>query len=147
MNPVTITVHDDVPAAEGSIVDTGLGEFNDAAAPLHEVRRLSCFARGPGGEVIGGAVGRTWGPAAEIQQLWVADAHRHQGIGARLVRAFETRATGRGCRAFYLETLSFQAPRFYASLGYRVVFELAAFPHGIVKFTMLREIGGGDASA
>ena len=147
MNPVTITVHDDVPAAEGSIVDTGLGEFNDAAAPLHEVRRLSCFARGPGGEVIGGAVGRTWGPAAEIQQLWVADAHRQQGIGARLVRSLETRATERGCRTFYLETLSFQAPRFYASLGYRVVFELAAFPHGIVKFTMLREIGGGDASA
>ena len=146
MNPVTITVHDDVPGAEGAIVDKGLGDFNDAAAPLHEVRRLSCFARGPGGEVIGGAVGRTWGPAAEIQQLWVADAHRHQGIGARLVRAFETRAAERGCRTLYLETLSFQAPQFYASLGYRVVFELAAFPHGIVKFTMLREIGEGDAS-
>jgi ribosomal protein S18 acetylase RimI-like enzyme len=144
---VSIATYDDVPAAEGAIVDTGLGEFNDAAAPLHEVRRLSCFARAPGGEVIGGAVGRTWGSAAEIQQLWAADAHRHQGIGARLVRAFETRATERGCRTFYLETLSFQAPRFYASLGYRVVFELAAFPHGIVKFTMLREIGGGDASA
>ena len=61
--------------------------------------------------------------------------------------AFETRAAERGCRTLYLETLSFQAPQFYASLGYRVVFELAAFPHGIVKFTMLREIGGGDASA
>jgi ribosomal protein S18 acetylase RimI-like enzyme len=147
MSPVTITAHDDVPAAECAIVDKGLGDFNDAAAPLHEVRRLSCFARGPGGEVIGGAVGRTWGPAAEIQQLWVADAHRHQGIGARLVRAFEAHATERGCRTLYLETLSFQAPQFYASLGYRVVFELAAFPQGIVKFTMLREIGGGDASA
>ena len=146
MSPVTITEHDDVPAAEGAIVDKGHGAFNDAAAPLHEARRLSGFARGPGGEVIGGAVGRIWGPAAEIQQLWVADAHRHQGIGARLVRAFETRAAERGCRTLYLETLSFQAPRFYASLGYRVVFELAAFPHGIVKFTMLREIGEGDAS-
>ena len=147
MSPVTITEHDDVPAAEGAIVDKGLGDFNDAAAPLHEVRRLSCFARGPGGEVIGGAVGRIWGPAAEIQQLWVADAHRHQGIGARLVRAFEAHATERGCRTFYLETLSFQAPRFYVSLGYRVVYELAALPHGIVKFTMQREIGEVDASA
>ena len=146
MDPITIDVHDDVPAAEGAIVDTGLGDFNDAAAPLHEVRRLSCFARRPGGEVIGGAVGRTWGPAAEIQQLWVADAHRHHGIGARLVRAFEARAAGRGCRTLYLETLSFQAPRFYASLGYRVAFELAAFPHGIVRFTMLRELGERDAS-
>lgn len=147
MDPITIDVHDDVPPEEGAVVDAGLGDFNDAAAPLHEVRRLSCFARAPGGEVIGGVVGRTWGPAAEIQQLWVADAHRHAGVGARLVRAFETRAAGRGCRTLYLETLSFQAPRFYASLGYRVVHELAAFPHGIVKFTMLREIGDGDASA
>ena len=145
MDPIRIDVHDDVPAAEGAIVDAGLGDYNDAAAPLHEVRRLSCFARA-GGEVIGGAVGRTWGPAAEIQQLWVADAHRHLGIGARLVRAFEARAAGRGCRTLYLETLSFQAPRFYASLGYRVAFELAAFPHGIVRFTMLRELGERDAS-
>ena len=57
------------------------------------------------------------------------------------------RRTGRGCRTFYLETLSFQAPRFYVSLGYRVVYELAALPHGIVKFTMQREIGEVDASA
>ena len=147
MDPVTIDVHDDVPAAEGAIVDAGLGDFSDAAAPLHEVRRLSCFARRPGGEVIGGAVGRTWGPAAEIQQLWVSEAHRRRGVGAKLVRAFESRAVERGCRTLYLETLSFQAPRFYASLGYRVVFELRALPHGVVKFTMLREIGrpAGDA--
>ena len=46
----------DVHAAEGAIVDTGLGDFNDAAAPLHEVRRLSCFARVPGGEVQKGKI-------------------------------------------------------------------------------------------
>ena len=147
MNTISITAHDDVPPEAGAIVDAGLGEFNDAAAPLHEVRPLSCFANGPGGEVIGGAVGRTWGPAAEIQQLWVSEAHRRRGVGAKLVRAFESRAVERGCRTLYLETLSFQAPRFYASLGYRVVFELRALPHGVVKFTMLREIGrpAGDA--
>jgi len=141
MDPIRIDVHDDVPREAGAIVDAGLGAFNDAAAPLHEVRPLSCFAKGPGDEVIGGAVGRTWGHAAEIQQLWVSEAHRRGGIGATLVRAFEARAVQRGCRALYLETLSFQAPRFYASLGYRVVFELRALPHGVVRFTMLREIG------
>ena len=141
MAPITITGHDDVPRSDGVIVDAGLCGFNDAAAPLHEVRPMACFARTPDGAVIGGAVGRTWGPAAEIQQLWVADAHRHRGVGTALVRAFEARAAERGCRSCYLETLSFQAPRFYAALGYRVVFELRELPYGIVRFTMLRELG------
>jgi ribosomal protein S18 acetylase RimI-like enzyme len=143
MDPIAITGHDDVPPSDGAIVDAGLGSFNDAAAPLHEVRPMACFARTPDGAVIGGAVGRTWGPAAEIQQLWVGDAHRHRGVGTALVRAFEARAAERGCRCCYLETLSFQAPRFYAALGYRVAFELRELPYGIVRFTMLREIGPG----
>lgn len=146
MIAITIAVHDDVPDADGAIVDAGLGAFNDASAPLHEVRPLSCFARDAGGSVVGGAVGRTWGPAAEIQQLWVADAHRHRGVGSRLVRAFEARAVERGCRSCYLETLSFQAPKFYATLGYLVAFELRELPYGVVRFTMRRDIGPAPAA-
>ena len=121
LDSLTFTVHDDVPADEGRIVDQGLGDWNDAAAPLHEVRRLSCFARGQGGTLIGGAVGRTWGACCELQQLWVATASRRQGVGARLVREFERKARSRGCSVFYLETFSFQAPSLYRRLGYRVV--------------------------
>ena len=95
---ITVTLHDDVPTAEGDLVDTGLGEANEAAAPLHDVRALSAFARAPSGAVIGGAVGRTWGECCELQQLWVDAAQRRQGIGARLVREFERRAEARGCR-------------------------------------------------
>ncbi len=68
MSAITLTGHDELPPADAAIVDAGLGGFNDAAAPLHEVRPMSCFARTPDGAVLGGAVGRTWGPAAEIQQ-------------------------------------------------------------------------------
>jgi len=139
MGDIAITTHDAPPPADAAVVDAGLGEFNGAAAPLGDVRPLACFAR-EAGAVVGGAVGRTWGPAAEIQQLWVDDAHRKRGVGERLVRAFEARAAERGCRSCYLETLSFQAPGFYAKLGYRVVFELRELPYGIVKFTMLRSL-------
>lgn len=136
---VSITLHDDVPREEGRLVDTGLGDFNDSAAPLHEVRALSCFARLPSSTAIGGAVGRTWGACCELQQLWVAPDHRRQGIGARLVREFERRAQSRGCRTFYLETFSFQAPALYRSLGYEVRLELEGFAPGIVKYVMVRE--------
>jgi GNAT superfamily N-acetyltransferase len=139
-----ITVHDNV-TAEAAHVDAGLGAFNDAAAPLHEVRALTCIAREQDG-IVGGLVGRTWGNCAEIQQLWVDGAHRGRGVGSRLVRAFEARALERGCRAFYLETFDFQAPGFYEKLGYRRVFAFDVYPHGIVRFTMLRDAGANDPS-
>jgi GNAT superfamily N-acetyltransferase len=142
---LSFDLHDDVPAEPGRIVDEGLGVANDAAAPLHEVKPLSCFVRDASGAVLGGAVGRSWGHCCELQQLWVDEAWRRRGIGARLVRQFEQRAAERGCRLFYLETFSFQAPEFYRSLGYRVVCEHRGFPHSIVKFVMQRESKTGAA--
>ncbi len=103
------------------------------------VQPLACFARRASGELVGGAVGRTWGTCCELQQLWVEPGQRRQGIGARLVREFEHQAAVRGCRTFYLETFSFQAPRLYRTLGYEVRLELHGFAPGIVKYTMVRE--------
>jgi ribosomal protein S18 acetylase RimI-like enzyme len=128
-----------VPPEAGRIVDRGLGQSNDAAAPLHEVERLSCFASLASGQIVGGAVGRTWGECCELQQLWVEPAYRRRGIGSRLVRLFEGRAAERGCRTFYLETFSFQAPAFYRSLGYHAEAEIPGFPGGIIKYLMLRK--------
>jgi GNAT superfamily N-acetyltransferase len=139
MTQVQISLHDGVPEEEGARVDEGLGASNDAAAPLHEVRRLSCFARLPSGEVVGGAVGRSWGQCCELQQLWVEPARRKQGLGAQLVRAFEQAGRARGCHTFYLETFSFQAPSLYRALGYTAACEIGGFGHGIVKYVMVKE--------
>lgn len=119
-NRLQLTVHDEPWREAAAIVDEGLGASNEDRAPLHEVRPLQCFIRTDDGEVIGGAVGRTWGLCVELQQLWVRPDHRGAGWGRRLVQAFEQRAIERGCRLSYLETFSFQAPDFYRSLGYEV---------------------------
>ncbi|MEE9128692.1 MAG: GNAT family N-acetyltransferase [Phycisphaerales bacterium] len=145
--PLSFTVHDDVPVEEGRIVDTGLGEANERAAPLHEVQPLSCFARLPSDAVIGGAVGRTWGKCCELQQIWVDSGHRRQGVGALLVRTFEKHTRARGCTTFYLETFSFQSPALYRSLGYEIKLELRGFSPGIVKYVMVHELGDDDAGA
>jgi N-acetylglutamate synthase-like GNAT family acetyltransferase len=131
---------DDSRGPDVEVVDQGLGDFNKQAAPIHTVETLSCFAKLSSGEVVGGAIGRTWGECCELKQLWVAEAYRHQGMGTRLVKLFEEHAHSRGCRTFFLETLSFQAPQFYRSLGYESRLEITGFPEGISKFIMVREL-------
>lgn len=136
-----ISVHDQPDKAAAGVVDNGLGEANELAAPLDEVQPLQCFVRDAAGRVVGGAVGRTWGECCELLQLWVDPALRQQGVGGRLVRAFEQRAAERGCRVVYLDTFTFQAPAFYRGLGYEAGLDIAGFGHGIVKHTMLRRLG------
>jgi ribosomal protein S18 acetylase RimI-like enzyme len=137
MEEMTWAVHDDVPPQLGRIVDEGLGQSNEAAAPMRDFARLSCFAS-VAGAVVGGAVGRLWGECCELQQLWVDPRHRRQGLGSRLVRQFEQRGAARGCHTFYLDTFSFQALGFYRSLGYRPKLEITGFPDRIRKFIMVR---------
>jgi catechol 2,3-dioxygenase-like lactoylglutathione lyase family enzyme/GNAT superfamily N-acetyltransferase len=135
-----ITTHDVLPADAAALVDAGLDIANAAAAPLGLVVPLACIAHAADGSVAGGAIGRSWGRCAELQQLWVDPAQRRRGIGAALVAAFERRASARGCRSVYLYTFSFQAPSFYRALGYVARLELRGFPDGIAKLTMVREL-------
>jgi GNAT superfamily N-acetyltransferase len=137
--PFNISTHDSHPQEETALVDRGLGEANDAAAPLHEVRPLSCFARTEDGRVVGGAVGRWWGQCCELQQLWVEASYRRRGIATQLIQAFEARAREHGCSTFYLETFSFQTPHLYRLLGYTVAYEHKVYPYGIVKYVMIKD--------
>ena len=123
------------------VVDSGLHLYNLAAADLGAVRPLACFARADSGEVIGGLRARQWGNAVEVQQLWVDEAHRRRGIGARLMHLLEQSAVGRGAAVIYLDTFSFQAPEFYRRCGYRAAARIDGFPDGIGKFLMVKRVG------
>jgi ribosomal protein S18 acetylase RimI-like enzyme len=117
-------------------VDAGLEQHNQAAAPLADVKPLATFATTALGEVVGGAVGRTWGRCCELLQLWVEPALRARGVGSELLQRFEAHGEARNCNVFYLTTLSFQAPAFYRKHGYQVLTEIDGYPNGIVKYLM-----------
>lgn len=134
-----ITIHDDPSPADVEAVGCGLDAANEEARVLQDVRPLAAFAR-EAGELIGGAVGRTWGECCELQYLWVRAGKRRRGLGLRLLQAFEQRARERGCAVVYLETFSFQAPALYEAHGYRVAFELRGYTHAVAKFLMTKEI-------
>jgi RimJ/RimL family protein N-acetyltransferase len=134
------STHDDIPKEITTVIGNGLDAANSAVAPLDQVRPVSVVVRHEDGEIIGGAIGRTWGLCCEIQQVWVHEAYRRQGIGCRIVSELHQLAEDRGCRTFYLETFSFQSPHFYKSLGYEVRLELKGFGEDITKYMMVRQL-------
>jgi ribosomal protein S18 acetylase RimI-like enzyme len=136
--PLQISTHEAWPREAAAAVDAGLDAHNDLARPLQDVRALACIAQDPEGRVLGGALGRTWGRCCELQQLWVDDSCRHQGLGTRLMSAFEAAAEARGCTTFYLDTFSFQALGFYRGLGYEVALTIAGYTGGVEKYTLIK---------
>lgn len=137
---IRVTAEEHPSQADLDAVDDGLHRHNIDHGGVDEVQRLAVFARDEEGRVRGGAVGRCWGPYCELQQLWVDAPMRRNGIGARLLAAFEARGLGLGASIVYLDTFSFQAPAFYGKRGYAVVHALEGFPGGKAKYTMHKRL-------
>jgi N-acetylglutamate synthase-like GNAT family acetyltransferase len=134
-------------AADLQKVDAGLDAHNAAEPELENVEDLHVLARAAAGAVVGGAIGRTWGRCCELLQLWVREDERGRGAARELMAIFEQEAVRRGCTLVYLTTFSFQAPGFYANLGYDVVLETEGFSGGIVKYTMHKTLQGPASRA
>ena len=138
--PPRISVHAPATAAALGAVDAGLGAFNQAFAPLGDVRALHVIAEGTAGQVVGGAIGRTWGRCCELQQIWVDEASRRAGVGSALMAAFEAEARVRGCDLVYLETFSFQAPAFYRGRGYHEALRIEGYTGDAVKYMLHKRL-------
>jgi GNAT superfamily N-acetyltransferase len=71
------------------------------------------------GEIVGVVEGWTQGGVAYLRDLIVAAGHRGQGIGSKLLAAFESLAAERGCRRLALRTYrNQQAYGFYRDHGW-----------------------------
>lgn len=91
------------------------------------------------GRIIAAGRGVTNMGLVEIRGLWVEPDRRRQGIGRRLLAALEAEAVGRGCSRAALDSYGFQAPGFYAVLGYREWGRLD-YPDGTVRHFFVKDL-------
>jgi len=129
VNAWNVVIQDSANDAEIAELRDKLHEFNYAATGYTDGRSLSCFLRADG-DLAAGIDGFTWGGYARIEYLWVAEPHRGQGLGSRLLDAAEAEARRRGCVTIVLHTHSFQAPDFYRARGYDAIGTTIDTPRG-----------------
>jgi GNAT superfamily N-acetyltransferase len=126
MDTIAVTAGD-APDIEAFLAER-IYEYNARASGYHDGESYSAVCRDNAGDIFAGASGFTWGGCCFVSYLWVSEALRGRGLGRRLLRAVEQHARDHGCRLVLLSTHDFQAPEFYARLGYEQVARIADYP-------------------
>ena len=100
--------------------------------------------------------GERWlgGLTARITQRWlflhllaVSREAQGTGVGTRLMQAAEDEARARDLIGLWLDTYSFQAPGFYAKLGYQEVGRIPDYPPGQARIFLARRLDGRPVQA
>jgi GNAT superfamily N-acetyltransferase len=123
------------PYAASDVMETvnrGIQTHASAAIGLPEQMWFAAnfFLRSEDGEILGGALGNTWGLWLYVSDVWVDPSLRGKGCATKLMTAIEQMAIERRCVNSYLDTFSFQARPLYEKLGYKVFGTLEDHPKG-----------------
>jgi GNAT superfamily N-acetyltransferase len=139
-NENLFAVSDVLSDQDQSELDDRLDNHNIEHTGIREARLLSIMLRAEDGDLYAGLHGFTWGGCCVIKTLWVAESHRGQGLGGRLLDAAGDEAAKRGCVQVVLSTHSFQAPQFYERHGYRAVATIKDYPMGHSEIMMIKRL-------
>ena len=132
---------DEHPSTEDfRILLNGVRSFNREQTGNEPPRSVAYYLRDEDGRIVAGVQGSLWGRSMHIDALWVDEAQRGQGHGARLMKVIEEYALAHKHPLVYLETTSFQALPFYEGLGYRVFGELPEISEGVTLHFLSKEL-------
>jgi len=120
------------------VISRGIQSHAHAAIGLPEQMwsAANVFIQSDDGEILGGALGNTWGLWLYVSDVWVDTAIRRKGYAAKLMTAIEHQALERRCSYSYLDTFSFQARPLYEKQGYKVFGTLEDHPKGHTHYFM-----------
>ena len=121
-----------------------LNQFNNEKVGENGHTPLSIVEYDEHGNTIGGILGGTYWGWMYVDILWVHENHRKQGIGSKLLSMAEQEAIRRGCHHVHLDTMSWQAPKFYKKHGYEVIGVLPDIPSGNQKYLLKKDLDSKD---
>lgn len=99
-------------------------------APAYKKDELNWLAHGEDGELIGVLTAEILWDWIYIDELWVDESCRGEGIGRQLMVQAEEFASSHCLSGIWLWTQSWQAPKFYEQLGYKAFTRFDDFPKG-----------------
>ena len=99
-------------------VERGLDEYNAGVVSARSVTPVQAVVA-ESGRVVAGIIAAAYWGKLHVRLLWVHPDYQREGLGSRLMEWAEEHGRELRCVSSLVDTMSFQAPEFYAKLGYR----------------------------
>lgn len=142
MTRLGLSITDTAPPDAFEAVWQPMVRFSESTVGPGNARTLAVLLSDPvTDEVVGGLWGRTFWGVCHVDVMFVPEAARGAGLGARVMAAAEAEAIRRGCRLIHLDTYEFQARPFYEKLGYTVFGQLDGPPPIYPRYYMQKHLG------
>jgi GNAT superfamily N-acetyltransferase len=117
----------------------GLIGYNNEKLGKQKYKRLAVSLR-ERGKIVGGIVGEVWTNVLFIQLFWIEQKLRGKDYGTKLIGAIEDEARRFGATRSYVDTMSFQAPGFYRSCGYKEFGSIDGYPGGVTRHWLTKSL-------
>ena len=116
-------------ALRSAILDVLVKHNTAASGSDGDWQALAIAVRDEAGTVVGGLWGYTLYGFLFVELLAMGEA-RGGGVGRQVMALAEAEAKRRGCVGMWLDTFTFQAPKFYPKLGFTELARIEGFPPG-----------------
>jgi GNAT superfamily N-acetyltransferase len=141
MSDVKITLDPQPDPALRDAILKPLIDYNVSKVGERPLTAFALFIRDPDSDaILGGLWARSFFDWTFVELLFVPEAMRGAGLGARLLAQAEAIAVERGCIGIYLDTFSFQARGFYEKYGYRLFGMLESYPGDEKRFFLSKRL-------
>lgn len=91
-------------------------------------------------EKLGALIGTIYWNLMEIDDFYICESHRGQGIGKNLLMKAIDVAHDMKLNYIMLNTFGYQSQEFFHKFGFRVVGEITDYPPGVSYYTMKLEL-------
>jgi GNAT superfamily N-acetyltransferase len=103
--------------------------------------KIHLVIRDQGGAFVGGLYAWTTLRNMILENLWVEEPYRGQGLGRKMVLEAEKIAKAQGCIASQAYSFSFQAPGFFQKMGYEVLGVSDGYPEPVKEYYLIKKYG------
>ncbi|MFD2830209.1 GNAT family N-acetyltransferase [Corticicoccus populi] len=130
-----------------NFLKTQIRSFNDYHSIHHKQSRdkksiayLSYIVKDSQEHWLGGLAGAVYWNWFEIEDFWLNENIRGQGLGKRILQNAEKDAKEIGATKVLLTTFDFQGKLFYEAHHYKIVGEVSDYPPGKSYYTMVKHL-------
>ena len=135
--------HGNLNSADQQIITAGFVHHSNACnAPAYKKERINWLAYNDSSQLIGALTADLLWDWIYINELWIDEGERGQGLGKRLMEQAESYAKAGNLSGLWLWTQSWQAAGFYETLGYQEFARFPEFPKGHVRIGFRKSITG-----